>query len=236
MDFKGLILVMILVMSISFVVAIPTGPDSINITANESGSTAASKIINVSGGNITTVNVTASTQNSHWKAFVGWIDGLFTLDDVGGSTIYDWSLASVSGEVYATRASGTVEWSMVNCANQTHIDAEDAALEHTGNDNISSTFLENNTEIIRVGDVEIGAQNCSAIYTYVNDASQTSDFEEILLYDYTNSDIIFATLLEDGGKTGFDGVNYDFQMIVPENANESSSVEMTAYYLYVELS
>ena len=109
------------------------------------------------------MNVTATVQNTRWKAFIGWVNGMFTLDDSGGSSIYDWSISVITGEVYATRASGAVSWGDIGCANSTVIDAEDVALEHTGEDNISSTFSGVNTGTYVVSGTSIGAGACYAL-------------------------------------------------------------------------
>lgn len=226
------LLFLTIILLASTAIAIPTGPSSINVTANETKTTTAGQIINISGGIISKINITASVQNPHWKAFVGWIDGKFTLDDSSGSTIYDWTLTTVGGEVYATRASGIANWATISCADATEITAEDVALDHVGEDNISSTFTPaSNAQPFVVAGTTISAGTCSATNTYVG-GIKTAVFEEVILHD--TSDIIFATILEED-ETGFDGNDYDFQMLVPENAN-SSWTSSTAYYLYVELS
>lgn len=214
--------------------ATPTGPSNINITANETKSLTTGQEINISGGIISKVNITASVQNPHWKAFVGWIDGKFTLDDSSGSTIYDWTLSSVGGEVYATRQSGAIEWGTLTCATTAEIEAEDTALSHTGEDNINSTFTPaNNSQTFVAAGTTIAANDCSSTNTYVNSGDQDTVFEEVILHDET--DIIFATILEDD-VIGYDGSTaYDFQMLVPEVGSETWS-SSTAYYLYVELS
>ncbi len=218
----------------SFIVlATPTGPTSINITANESKSATSGEIVNISGGVISKMNITATVQNPHWKAFVGWIDGKFTLDDSSGSTIYDWTLSTIGGEVYATRASGIANWATISCADATEITAEDTALNHTGEDNITSTFTaSSNAATFVVAGTTISAGTCSATNTYINNASQSTRFEEVILHD--GSDIIFTTILEED-RQGYDGNDYDFQMIIPEVALSTWS-SSTAYYLYVELS
>jgi len=215
----------------SFVIATPTGSSGINITANETMTLTAGEEINISGGIISKINLTASVKNPHWKAFVGWIDGKYTLDDSSGSTIYDWTLASTGGEVYATRTSGIANWSAIRCANSTEITAEEVALNHSGDDNISSTFTaDNNTETFLVGTTQFQAGDCYSTNTYVG-GIKTTEFEEVLLHD--TSDLIYATILEED-ETGFDGTAYDFQMIVPEIAIDGWSGS-TSYYLYVEL-
>ena len=217
----------------SLTLATPTGPSSINITANETRATTAGQIVNISGGIISKINITASVQNPHWKAFVGWIDGRFTLDDSSGSTIYDWTLSSVGGEVYATRASGVASWATISCADAAEIRAESIVLSQDGEDRINTTFTAAaNTQTFVVAGTTISAGACSSTNTYVNNATQSTVFEEVILHDTTN--IIFATILEED-EPGYDGSDYDFQMLVPEVALDTWS-SSTAYYLYVELS
>ena len=225
-------LLSVIILFSSLSIAAPTGPSGINITANETKNVTAGVMVNISGGTISKINVTASVKNAHWKAFVGWIDGKFTLDDSSGSTIYDWSLSATSGQIYATRAPTTPAWQTISCANATEITAEDATLNHTGSDNITSTFTAgSNIETFTVAGTPIGAGTCSAMNTYDNNGPQSSKFEEVILHDATN--VIFTTILEDN-QTGYDGSGYDFQMIVPEVSDPTWS-GATAYYLYVEL-
>jgi hypothetical protein len=64
----------------------------------------------------------------------------------------------------------------------------------------------------------------------INDAN----FEEVLLYDATNQQPIFASLLEEGSISGFDGKDRDFEMLVIEDGHGTDTVT-TPYYFYVEL-
>ncbi|RMD45944.1 hypothetical protein D6829_00730 [Candidatus Pacearchaeota archaeon] len=229
----ALLSALLLILVFSLVSATPTGPDSINVTSNTTKSAAAGYKINISGGYIAKLNITATAQNPHWKAFAGWVTGKFTLDDSTGSTIYDWTLSSVSGEVYATRTSSTPSWSSVRCANSTEIENENTALAHSSpDDNITATFAGVNSNTFVVAGTQITAGSCNATNTYVNNASQNSVFEESILSDTSN--IIFVTNIESGGATGYDGNSYDFQMLVPENGS-STWTGAIAYYLYVEL-
>ncbi len=218
---------------LSLISAEPTGPSWLNVTSNDSGGTASAQMVNISGGVISKFNLTVSQQNTRWKAFLGWIDGRFTLDDSLGSTIYDWTASITQGEVYATRESTTIDWDSIGCANAGQITTEDTNLAHTGGDNITSTFTDPFTGSFTVAVEQIdNTDNCMSTNTYVGGA-QTAAFEEVILYDSTTSAIVFATILEENA-TGYDGDGYDFQMIVPENGSASWS-SSTAYYLYVEL-
>jgi len=232
MDVKiGLVLIVLLGLS-GIVVALPVGPSFFNMTSNETGaSSGAGELVNISGGYVAKMNVSSVSQNSRWKGFLGWVSGSFTLDDASGSTVYDWPSATADGEIYATRGSGTIEWSNVNCATAGEITTEDSTLQQSGGDNISSTFSSTNLETYVVAGFSVGVGDCFSSNTYVNNVTQTASFEEIILFDDT--DIIFATEIEDD-VAGYDNSTYDFQMIVPDYGNESITGNV-AYYLYVEL-
>lgn len=232
----GLIMVLIFIAILKVIYATPIGPSITSIT-NETQNATPGTLINTTGGSITTMTLNLTQQNPRWKAYVGNVTGTLTLDDANSYTIYDWNLGTISGEVYATRNSSTVSWADINCSNATHINNEEIAMNHTNpDDNITTTFDDSNDEGFYVGDVYIAPSSCSAVHTYINDQEQSSDFEEVVLYDGTDVDngkIIYATILEDDTQ-GFDTNEYDFQMIVPENgaATWSSS---TAYYFYAEI-
>ena len=216
--------------------ATPSGP-SITFISNQTKQPSAARLINTTGGSITTVVLNATTQNPRWKAYVGNVTGTLTLDDASDNTIFDWTLTNVNGEIYATRFYGNINWSGTNCSNSTHIANENFALNQTNrDDNITKTFSSQVHNGFYVGTRQILANTCFSVHTYVNSTSQSSKFEEVVLYDgtnETNGNIIYSTPLEQDAY-GFDNNTYDFQMIVPENglATWTSS---TAYYFYVEL-
>lgn len=221
-----------LLMLTTLVIATPTGPSSMTIESNTTKQATQGMMVNISGGYIAKMNISASVQNPHWKAFVGDISGSFTLDDASGSTIYNWSSFSSDGEVYATRESGPIDWTTIACANAGQITSEETALSHTQEDNISSTFSSTNSQIFAIANNPvITPGQCSSLNTYVNNVSQSTDFEEIIIDDGTY--IVYVTTIEQGGKTGYDGGNYDFQMLIPENASSASA--QIPYYIYVEL-
>ena len=227
----GLLISSLFILS-GIALATPTGPSSINITSNTTKAAAAGYKVNISGGYIAKLNITATAQNPHWKAFVGWVNGKFTLDDSTGSTIYDWTLSSVSGEVYATRASSTPAWSSIGCATAANISNEDTALSQTNaDDNITATFSSTNSDTFVVAGTSITAGSCKATSTYTNNVSAGAIYEESILSDNTN--LIFVNVIESG--TGYDGGTYDFQMIVPDNGSATWTGAI-AYYIYLELS
>jgi hypothetical protein len=213
--------------------AIPDGPSEAIVISNETKTATAPYEFNVTGGYIYTINLTAVVQNPRWKAFIGNVSGKFTLEDSSGSAIFDWSLASISGEVYATRNSSSLNWAAIACASTANLESENTAMGHSGaEDNITATFSSGDHPELFVGGQQIAQDSCDHVLnTYVNSDPQTSVFFEIALN--TESNIVYATIIEQS-EAGFDGRPYDFQMIVPEIGTPGFS-GATAYYLYVEL-
>lgn len=212
-------------------------PDNPSITSvnNSTWSSSNNGFFNISGGYISTINLDATFQDSRWKAMVGNVSGKYTLDDASGATIFDWTFATITGRVYATRDSGTVEWATISCADGTEMENENIAMFHgnTSSDNLTRTFNKTTHTAFYAAGTYIGTNLCNyGVTTYKNDAPQTTDFEEIVLHDGTS--IVYATILEDNVQ-GYDGTKtFDFQMIVPENGT-AGYTGATAYYIYVEL-
>jgi hypothetical protein len=248
----------------TIVIAAPIPPSTIeNISIQTMGATGSTgTIFNLTGngthagGYVFTLRIQSKVQNKKWKAFVGNATGRLTLDDGDGYTIFDWVQfsGSVTGEVYATRSSGSVNWSNINCTwgyrrdpseytNKTAIEIENRAMFLTStDDNITTTFSYYNHTAILVGTINIPANNCSSLKTYVNSTAggplNQEIFTEVLLYDGTNESngkVIYTTLIDSSNRYGYrNDSNYDFQMIVPENGSQGWN-SATAYYFYVEL-
>lgn len=216
--------------------ALPTGPVVTYISNTTLASVSASRNEDAKG-TITTVTMSATQQDYKWKAYVGNVTGRFVLDDASAKAIYDWSLGSVTGKVFATRSSA-VNWGSVSCVNQSVIDSEEGALGTTssGTDSINTTFNYTIHRNFLVGTLNITNSSCRSTYTYINGTPQNSaenaSFQEILLKDNVSSNLVYTTLINPG-TLGYNGVSlYDFQMLVAEN--ESSNVP-TTYFFYVEL-
>ncbi len=235
----ALLFVMIISMLSPSTALVPEGPN-ITIIQNESATVTAATTINTSGGSITTINLSGTTQTPRWKAYVGNVTGKLSLRDASQNTIFDWTVSTPKGEVYATRSPTTVSWADIVCANSTHISNEEAFMNitATNDDSISNTFVSTNHQEFYTGSIQFEEDGCNyTTATYVNGTNQSIDFQEILLYDGTNpsnGEIIYTTLIEDATQ-GFDFQYYDFQMIVAESGLESSQTN-TAYYFYIELS
>ncbi len=212
-------------------ISTPYGPVIDSNTTEDPGEKQTGTLMNHTKGKITTVLFNLSQPNSDWKGYVGNISGTLVLDDANNNTLFEWSFTTLTGEVFATRASGTPTWTSISCADSGEVATENTFFSHgTDIDNITNTFDNGNHKQVIVGGNTISANSCSySDYTYVSDAAQTSTFSEVLLHDGSN--IVYTSVLEDDS-TGFDGTSYDFQMILPDNGDTSIN---TAFYFYVEL-
>ena len=150
--------VLLFIIFIVKVYAVPVGP-TVTEVGNTTLTPAAAQKVNMTGngtkagGYIYTINLDSEEQNSRWKAYVGNVTGSLVLQDADGWSIYNWTLNTIVGEVYATRNSTTISWGDIRCANRTHIGNEEIALNHTSNpdDNITTTFnTKNHTSFILV--------------------------------------------------------------------------------------
>jgi hypothetical protein len=231
----ALLIIIVLSLSIPFnVLGLPAGVNIVSNTTEIPNATPASSLT-TAGGSFTTLILNGSFQNPRWKAYVGNISGILTLDDTSGYSIYDWNLSSINGEVYVSRNS-SVSWSTIGCSTPARIAAEQTVLHHndTSVDSINKTFNRSVHKSFYVSTTHIANSTCRSIATYVNDAkqavSESAVFQEVLLTD--NANIVYATLLEDNS-IGFDNGRYDFQMIVPE---DDTITTPTTYYFYAEIS
>jgi hypothetical protein len=153
-----------------------------------------------------------------------------------------------------------VDWNNMSCANRTHIETENTALGHnTTFDNdalevtfVNSTDFKTNAMNFEVADRYIGISDdvdggCSGLFLYNDSGVQSNYWQMVVLEDgyddYMNGDIVYAAIIEDD-KVGFNGKEYDFQIMLPQYGNvltgsgqarDNNIQSSLTYYFYVEL-
>lgn len=235
----GTIVYISLLLAVLMAVAVWGLPTAPSITFNDTGSAPNATPPNRTdaGGTITTLVLDANQQNPNWKGYVGNVTGSYTLDDVSGNTLYDWSIAgTISGEIYASR-NDSVSWTTVNCTNETIITTEEGQLNilTADSDSINSTFNATFHDSFLVGTRNMTNNSCRSTATYLNDTMQVYDentsFVEVLLTDDAGK-LVYVSVLEDNF-LGFDNSSlFDFQIIVPEDGENPNP---SAYYFWVEI-
>ena len=253
-----LVLVMTFV-SISFVSSqVPSGavPSS---QRNETFTPDNSSRVDAIAGNVSEVNFHSRTVTQSWQGYFGNVTGVIVLGDTNQNIMYNWSVASPRGQIYAS-TNNTVVWQYIQCFNFTADGTYNAAdLNYYGNTSLHGTNLTLLQEEFGVQSRDddsvnntfrwIGAQGHSVFYTnnyefskgecqttrvFGPDGSQNEgEFEQVLLYEPSTSSVVFVSLLEED-RLGFDNVTHDFQMLVLEDGH-GTDIQTTPYYFWVAL-
>jgi hypothetical protein len=233
--YTKIIVTISLIFMSGFVLANPNGAGIVSEIKSSNGpaSTVAANHSAIAG-NVTELLISGNSITQSWQGYYGNVSGAIRLADTTGNPMYNWSLASPQGEVFASTAN-SITWSNIECFNWT---ADGEALEVSFNinnseDGINETFTDGNShEAFSVGATSFSAGDCMSTDIFDNTgASVDGSFEEVLLSDTTNT--IFVSLLEED-LLGFDSANHDFEMLVPEDGHNGDT-SSTPYFFYIEL-
>lgn len=216
-------------------------------------------------GYIHYVNVDESSPTQKWKAYVGNVTGEFALQDASGNAIYDWTIATITGELYATKEApsggsgrfdgGIPAWTAVTCANSTIIYDEESQFNHTATDEDSyrNTFRNGNNfnltsfyagEKLVTDSTVIGSESggCFGAYLNVNNADQYSHWQEVVLTDATyedegSGDYDYDTIYATLLENNYNGFdNVPYDFqILLPESGTDGAQTVTTYYFYAEL-
>jgi hypothetical protein len=228
-----------------FAQTIPLAPETLTVVQTETSNTALYPAISVDAeaGNLTELYIYGETQTIAWQGFYGNVSGTIVLEDAQGNTFYDWSAAEPQGEVYAS-VNQSITWTTIACAptltDISYLNTWQSlyGMNYTDYDTINKTY--NLTDHAPFWTGYTTLDNCPTAYTYVNSAAQYLEFPSVLLTSDASSTLIFTAILEDkdegerDGEVGFDGGDYDFQLLVGEDGSGGNNV-VTPYFFWVEL-
>ncbi|MFH1290474.1 MAG: hypothetical protein ABIH92_03635 [Nanoarchaeota archaeon] len=208
-------------------------------------------------GNLSELTVTAFATTQTWQGYFGNVSGAIELADASGDVLYNWTLASPSGEVYAS-VNETITWSGIQCFNFTATGTHDTSGESAGStsingtnlttlearytidssdaDGVDETFTDANSHVeFYTANQLFSAGECLSTDVYDSTgAGVDGNFEEVLLYEPATTSVVYAALLESGAVDGYDGDDYDFEMLVLEDGH-GSDTDTTTYYFFAEI-
>jgi len=235
----------------------PIGVKTFNATWSERANVSEPGEHDAQAGNITELMITALVTTSSWQGYVGNISGAIQLADSSGGVLYNWSLVSPSGEIYAS-VNETIAWTNIQCFNFTAVGNFSTGGETPGGtslygmnltqleaafgiksgdaDGVDETFsLTNNHAGFYTAGRQFSVGECvSADLFDSTGASVDGNFEQVILYEPTTTSVIFTALLEND-LAGYNNRNYDFQMLVLEDGHGDGASSTTKYYFFVEL-
>ncbi|MGV8162905.1 MAG: hypothetical protein ACP5N2_06260 [Candidatus Nanoarchaeia archaeon] len=224
---------------------VPLGAETVEIVQSERSNISLypASMLAAEAGNLTELSITGVSQTKSWQGFYGNVSGTIILEDAQGNRFYDWTAAEPQGEVYAS-VNQTISWTTVACAptdtNITFLNRWESfyGMNYTDYDSINNTYTVTNHPEFDTGYTSL--TGCPTTHTFVNDAAQGVDFPAVLLTSDTQGTLIFTAILEDSAegiradKVGFDGNEYDFQLLVSEFGSDGNTA-VTPYYFWVEL-
>ncbi len=253
-----LILLTVLILQISFVLAVqPFGANYTQINSTRALADQAESI-EAQAGNVTEINIIGFTTTQTWQGYFGNISGTIQLADALDNVMYNWSLASPQGEIYASTSS-SISWENIQCLNYT---ADGTRSDESGNggttsqygtnltqleslfnidsddmDGVDETFNlqgENTHNTFYTNNLEFSEGECPNTRLFSNAGLGEDDkFEEVLLYEPTTQSVVFASIINED-VMGFDNRSHDFEMLVLEDGHDTNTAT-TPYYFYIEL-
>jgi hypothetical protein len=235
----------------TFASALPIGPRSINRSDDSTWPQWEAMSQEALAGNVSQLVFAGTTTTKTYQGYYGNVTGLVVLGDSNNNTLYDWSLASPQGEIYAVRqvASSPIPlWESVVCASPTNIAAEDTRLnvnETIDEDSVNNTFVVGGApdQAARfptsdfthpqfwVANQSITANSCAVATMYNSTYEPSPYFKEVLLEDSTQSYIIYTAIIAHtinpfpaaNDFNGFNGGNWDFEMLVGEDGHGANT-------------
>jgi hypothetical protein len=210
-------------------------------------------------GNVTEMNVVGYTRTQTWQGYFGNISGTIQLTDVADNVMYNWSLASPQGEIYASNHS-SILWTNVQCFNYTangSLDLGDVSQRGSTSlyglnlsgleaaygmnwddvDGVNETFNQwgaGTHDLFYTNNLLFSEGECRNARIYSSaQLGEDNKFEEVLLYDPNNAAVIFTSIIDED-VNGFDNRTHDFEMLVLDNGH-GTDIVTTRYYFYVEL-
>jgi len=188
-------------------------------------------------GNVTELNINGFTTTQSWQGYFGNVSGTIQLADAGDNQMYNWTLASPQGEIYATTDT-SVDWENIMCFSMGNHSALETlfGIEDDDVDGVNETFSTGNGhDTFYTNNKEFLTGTCASTSLYDSSgASVDNHFEEVLLTDGSSDTEVIFTSIIDENVLGFDGRPHDFEILVLEDGHGTDTAT-TPYYFYVEL-
>jgi len=241
----ALVLVAVIALAIgaTFAIADPLAPTTLTQTTSSARNISAlpAQSVEARGGNVTEVNINALTQTRVWQGYYGNIAGEITLDNANNFTFYNWTAAEPRGQIYAT-LNTSIAWTGVTCFNFSndsaafHLTIENYyGITAPDVDGVNETYTATNHPAFQVGARTMS--DCPTTYIFRDDAAQTADFINVLLFDPTLNDTgwIYTTVIENRSTatgspqdlTCYNGQDCDFQILVNEDGHGTNTLTTT---------
>ena len=196
----------------------PGGAET-EVGGSERGDETTSGTADLTGGNVTAVNVTGQQNTGRWGGFFGNITGGIQLGDLNMGLFYEWTVTDFT-DAYVYVANDSVsDWGLAAATNAN----QPSYIQGSATDNWTNTF--DTTDDFQSSSIALIA-NVPYTLTY-NDAG-TGTFRTYSLYSPGSNAYVYAGQAIDS-VTGFDGSTVDYQILAPADSG------IVSYQFYLEL-
>ena len=140
------LLILIIFASVGVYAAIdPSKPQATSIDSNTTNAYPNGTVLNNTRGFVYSMTLNESQPSIKWVGYVGNVNGEYALQDSSGNAFYDWSIVTITGEIYATKegpytterddqnkfSGGIPYWANLSCAVHYMLKNETLMLNHT---------------------------------------------------------------------------------------------------------
>ncbi|HLD55637.1 MAG TPA: hypothetical protein VJB35_05240, partial [Candidatus Nanoarchaeia archaeon] len=113
-----LIVLLISVINFGFVLAVIPSGGTITSISNSTAPLDVAQGVAAIAGNVTEINIVGFSTTQSWQGYFGNVSGTLQLADGSDNVMYNWSLASPEGEIYAS-VNNSINWVGTQCYNNT---------------------------------------------------------------------------------------------------------------------
>ncbi|MBR9705068.1 hypothetical protein GOV12_06665 [Candidatus Pacearchaeota archaeon] len=253
---SGMLLIMVVMLGsivLIYAAGVPSGA-TLSPQKNETAPSDPPGIISAFAGNVTEVNIAATSTTKTWQGYYGNVTGVVELTDGNNNTLYNWTVDSPNGEIYAANDSNIV-WTNIMCFNLTAngTGCNDGTTNRGGSspcsqntsqwnlafgvnetrdvDGLNETFNRKDHDLFYTNSLEFASGECPN--TRLHNDIGDEYFQEILLWSPERNATVFASKIYNNDDS-FDEKTVDFEMIVLEDGHGTDEA-ITTYYFYAEL-
>ena len=92
-------------------------------------------------GNVTELNIYGYSVTRAWQGYFGNVTGVITLSDSASNVMYNWSVTSPRGQVYASTNGSGITWTQLQCFNYTALGSFASDAAQAGNTSLNGMNL-----------------------------------------------------------------------------------------------
>jgi hypothetical protein len=171
-------------------------------------------------GNVSEMGIHGFTITQAWQGYFGNVTGTVMLADSSDNVMYNWSLASPEGEVYASTNGSGIIWNYIQCLN---FDAAGTYADDTANAGGTSAFGTNlailNSQFgIDFGDVDAPNNTFSLAGTHESGEGLTHDLFYTNNFEFSAGECLSTHIFGDS-ESGEEGTFQEVLLYEPTSAS-----------------